>query len=78
MALRSLIETVACQHLIHRRKYLDDISLLREAYRASDKLAAKLQAMRRSILGNRGLREDIKEYHIDSGNPFDKFDDDRS
>ncbi|MEO7911624.1 MAG: four helix bundle protein, partial [Roseiflexaceae bacterium] len=30
MALRSLIETVACQHLINRRKYLDDISLLRE------------------------------------------------
>jgi len=78
MALRSLIETVACQHLIHRRKYLDDNAVLREAYQGSDKLAAKLQAMRRSILGNRALREDIEEYHIDSGNPFDKFDDDRS
>jgi four helix bundle protein len=73
MALRSLIETVACQHLINRRKYLDDISLLREAYQASDKLAAKLQAMRRAILGNRGLREDIEEYHVDSGTPFDDF-----
>jgi four helix bundle protein len=41
LAIPSLIETVACQHLIHRRKYLDDISLLREAYQASDKLAAK-------------------------------------
>jgi four helix bundle protein len=78
MTLRSLIETVACQHLINRRKYLDDISLLREAYQASDKLAAKLQAMRRSILGDRGLREDIEEYQVDSRTPFDEFDNDRS
>src|SRR4051812_17860446 len=28
MALRPLIETVACQHLINRRKYLVDMSLL--------------------------------------------------
>ena len=78
MALRSLIETVACEHLINRRKYLDDITLLREAYQASDKLAAKLQAMRRSVLGHHGLREDIEEYQVDSRTPFDKFDNDRS
>jgi four helix bundle protein len=77
MALRSLIETVACQHLIHRRKYLDDISVLREVYRASDKLAAKLQAMRRSILDHHGLREEIEEYQVDSRTPFDEFDNDR-
>src|SRR5215468_2109824 len=35
MALRSLIETVACQHLINRRKYLEDMSQLREVYQAS-------------------------------------------
>ena len=77
MALRSLIETVACQHLINRRKYLDDISLLREAYQASDKLAAKLQAMRHSILGHHGLREDSGEYQVDSRTPFDEFDNDQ-
>ena len=78
MALRSLIETVACQHLINRRNYLDDMSLLREAYQASDKLAAKLQPMRHSILGHRGLRENIEEYQVDSRTPFDEFDNDRS
>ncbi len=76
MALRSLIETVACQHLINRRKYLNDISPLREAYRASDKLAAKLQAMRRAILGNQGLRETTEEYRVDSRTPFDEVDND--
>jgi four helix bundle protein len=74
MALRSLIETVACQHLINRRNYLDDILLLREAYQASDKLAAKLQALRRSILGDRELREDIEEYQVDLRTPFDELD----
>ena len=78
MALRSLVETVACQHLINRRKYLEDTSQLREVYQASDKLAAKIQAMRRSILGHHGLREDIEEYRVDSRTPFDEFDNDRS
>jgi len=76
MAIRSLIETVACQHLMNRRKYLDDISLLREAYQASDKLAAKLQAMRRSVLSHQGLREDVEEYQVDIRTPFDEFDND--
>jgi four helix bundle protein len=78
MAMRSLLETVACQHLIHRRGYLNDNASLREAYQASERLVAKLQAMRRAILGNRGLREDIEEYHVDSGTPFDEFDNDQS
>ena len=77
MVLRSLIETVACQHLIYRRKYLDDSSLLREAYQASDKLAAKLQAMRRAILGERRVGEEVEEYQTDPGTPFDEPDDDK-
>jgi four helix bundle protein len=48
-ALRSLIETVACQHLIARRKYLDKPIALRQLYTSSDRLAAKIQAMRRSL-----------------------------
>jgi four helix bundle protein len=72
MALRSLIETVACQHLIYRRKYLDDLSPLREAYRASHKLAAKLQAMRRTLLGERRIAEDEEEYIFNQMTPFDE------
>src|SRR5215212_4340303 len=33
LALRSLIETVGCQHIIHRRGWLTDATLLRQAYR---------------------------------------------
>jgi four helix bundle protein len=77
MALRSLIETVACQHLISRRGYLEDLSQLRDAYQVSDKLAAKIQAMRRSVLAE-GIREDIEEYQVDSRTPFDGFDNNRS
>src|SRR5437870_2598550 len=32
LALRSLLETVACQHLISRRKLLSDMTPLRDAY----------------------------------------------
>ncbi len=71
MGLRSLVETVACLHLIHRRNYLEDSSPLRETYQASDRLAAKLQAMRRTILRELGLREEITEYNIESETPFD-------
>ena len=49
LAIRSLLETVACQHLINRRGYLSDATELREAYRRADALAMKLQAMRRAI-----------------------------
>jgi four helix bundle protein len=76
MALRSLIETVACQHLIYRRNYLDDTLPLREAYHSSDKLAAKLQAMRRVLLGERRIDEEGEPYSIDPGTPFDEPKDD--
>ena len=73
MALRSLTETVACQHLIYRRKYLTDVLPLREAYQASDKLAAKLQAMRRSLLGERRIGEESEVYATDVSTPFDEL-----
>lgn len=76
MAIRSLMETVACQHLIYRRSYLDDIALLREAYQASEKLAAKLLAMRRAILEGRSLREETAKYVSDTGTPFNEPNDD--
>ena len=49
MAIRSLLETVACQHLISRRGYLEDLEPLRQAYRQAETLVAKLHTMRKSI-----------------------------
>jgi four helix bundle protein len=66
LAIRSLLETVACQHLISRREYLEDAAPLREAYRQADKLTAKLQAMRKSIAPEKAwLREESVLYEID-------------
>ena len=48
MALRSLIETVACKDLIERRAYLTSDEL-HDARELSSKLFAKIQPMRRSL-----------------------------
>lgn len=62
IALRSLIETVACQHLIHRRGYLQDTQGLRDVYQASETLARKLQAMRRALGTADKVREEVVGY----------------
>jgi four helix bundle protein len=49
MAVRSLIETVACQQLIRKRKYAA-AEELEKGYEFSQSLFSKLQAMRRSLL----------------------------
>lgn len=49
LAIRSLLETVACQHLIHRREFTVDSELLRSAYCGAEALAAQLHTMRRTI-----------------------------
>ena len=49
MAIRSLIETVACQHLIRLRNYLADGFLLDKIYDQSQILARKLQSFRKAI-----------------------------
>jgi len=71
MAIRSLVETVACQHLIHRRHYLREGNILPETYRASEKLIAKLQAMRRTVQGKKRLQEESTDYNTISVTPFD-------
>ncbi|MCS3678777.1 four helix bundle protein [Salinibacter ruber] len=68
IAIRSLLETVACFHLINRRDYLDDLGLLREAYHDSETLFAKLQAFRASLDTDSTVREAPIEY--DEGAPF--------
>ena len=51
MAIRSLLETVACKHLIERRSYLKpDCPLLRALDQLGRILARGLQAMRKSVL----------------------------
>ncbi len=68
LALRSLVETVACQHLIRRRGYFSEGEQLREAYQFSEKLFAKLAAFRKSLHPD-GLREDAVTYEVD-GRPL--------
>jgi four helix bundle protein len=76
MAIRSLIESVACLHVIQRRKYAD-ADLLREAYPFSERLFAKLQAFRTSLTGDSGrqttarsIREEPPTYEVDADVPL--------
>ncbi|MBC8029390.1 MAG: four helix bundle protein [Pyrinomonadaceae bacterium] len=57
MALRSLIETVACQDVIERRKYVT-VEDLRAARELGSKLFAKVQAMKR-FLSHPNASEDL-------------------
>ena len=65
LAIRSLLETVACQHIISRRGYLPDATKLREAYRSAETLAAKLHTMRKTIAPDQPwLRETEPVYAV--------------
>lgn len=48
-AIRSLVETVACHHIIQHRGYIQDQTLLTKIYEDSQVLAKKLQAFRKTI-----------------------------
>lgn len=65
LAVRSLLETVACLHLIKRREYLNELDPLREAYRESETLFAKLQAFRSPLDTDSSVREPSTEYNDD-------------
>ena len=66
MAIRSLIETVACQKIIQRRGYPEDETLLNKAYDDSQTLARKLQAFRNSLSKSKyKVSEDEIEYNKD-------------
>ena len=63
LAIRSLLETVACQHIISRREFLQDVNSLRQAYREAETLAAKLHTMRKTIAPEQPwLREESAVY----------------
>ncbi len=66
MAIRSLIETVACQQIIQRRGYFKDEDLLKKAYDDSQVLAKRLQSFRKSLSNSQyQVREDISGYGDD-------------
>jgi four helix bundle protein len=71
LALRSLIETVACQHLISRRGYLAHPEPLRQLYQRSETLAKKLQAFRNTLAPTRPwVREGSTDYEVEDDTPF--------
>jgi four helix bundle protein len=57
MALRSLIETVACQRLMARRNYLSDGAMLETANQQAHELARALQAFRNALSGSQVSEE---------------------
>ena len=55
ISLRSLIEAVACIHLIRKRNYCDtedEKKQLKSLYKEANHLAARIQAMRNSLAGS--------------------------
>jgi four helix bundle protein len=75
MAIRSLLETVACQQIIKRRGFISDAGVLDRAYASAQTLAAKLHSMRKAILADsRQLREEpalyeTQDFEPDKGEP---------
>lgn len=63
MALRSLIETVACQRLIARRNYVNDKSMMENIDFQAQELAKRLHSFRRSLTNsNKSIGEDQERY----------------
>lgn len=66
LALRSLVETVACQRIIQRRGYLQDDAILQKMYDDSQFLAKKLQSFRKSLSNSQyQVREESAIYGDD-------------
>jgi four helix bundle protein len=70
IAIRSLVETVSILHLIHRRAYLDDVGQLRDTYKFSEKLFAKLQAFRSTLEGEDPSAVQEQPVSYDEDTPF--------
>jgi four helix bundle protein len=66
LALRSLIETVACQRLIARRNYVADKEYLNRVDLKAQELAKRIHAFRRALAeSNRSIKEEQAPYDID-------------
>jgi four helix bundle protein len=71
MAIRSLVETVACQHIIHRRQLPIATAQLRSAYKAAEELVAMLHTLRKRLVPNETwVREEPEAYLVDGSLPF--------
>jgi four helix bundle protein len=67
MALRSLLETVACLRIIVRRKYIKDEAHMEKIDLHAQELARKISAFRRAISPqNRSIGEKAEEYDIEA------------
>lgn len=63
MAIRSLIETVACQRLISHRNYVNNPKFLEKIDLQAQELAKRLYAFRKSLeKPNRSIREEQSSY----------------
>jgi four helix bundle protein len=65
MAVRSVLETVACLHIIQRRTFVDDAKLLDKIAENARILASKLHAFRNAITPSRRITEPEAQYNID-------------
>jgi four helix bundle protein len=68
-AIRSLLETVACQHIINRRRLLEDVTPLRKAYRNAETLVAMLHTMRKTIAPDQSWLRESPVAYTTSSNP---------
>ncbi|MEW6093340.1 MAG: four helix bundle protein [Chloroflexota bacterium] len=62
MAIRSLIETVACQRIIKRRNYMTDDSILDRADDKAQSLAKRLHTFRKVLSSTSAIREEQASY----------------
>ncbi len=66
MAIRSLIETVACQRLISRRKYVNDKLFMERLDLQAQELAKRLHAFRKSLTSPyKSISEEQAPYDTD-------------
>ena len=65
MAVRSVLETVACLHIVRRRKLIVDVSSLDMAEESARILAAKLHAFRNSLKPTSQVKESESLYNIE-------------
>jgi four helix bundle protein len=63
LAIRSLVETVACLHIIRRRTLVQDQDKLDQIYRLAEILVAKIHTLRKTLAPEqKWLREDTFMY----------------
>ena len=65
MAIRSVLETVACLHIIQRRGFISEAQVLEQATENARLLAAKLHAFRNAIKTPQKVQEPEAQYNID-------------